>query len=121
MPKKILVADDEEIIRNYVSRALASRGYAVKTAADGAAALELARQEPFDLLICDLKMPELRGEKVVRAIAGLRPGLRVIVITGSVSEVSASVVPGLEVDGFLVKPFGIDEIRSLAGKLLGPA
>lgn len=119
MTKRILVADDEEIIRNYVSRALTGRGYEVRTAADGAAAIELARREPFDLLVCDLKMPELRGEKVVRAILGLRPGLRVIVITGSVSEVSASVVPGLEVDGFLVKPFGIEEIRALALKLLG--
>jgi CheY-like chemotaxis protein len=118
MPKTILVADDEEIIRNYVSRALSGRGYAVKTAADGAAAIEMARQENFDLLICDLKMPGLRGEKVVKAILALRPATRVIVITGSVSEISETIVPGLKVEGFLVKPFGIDEIRDLAEKTL---
>lgn len=56
MTKKILVVDDEEIVRNYVVRALLSRGYAVETATNGVSALDMAQKEKFDLVICDLKM-----------------------------------------------------------------
>lgn len=114
MHGKILIIDDEALVRNYVRRALASRGWAVSEIDNGAAALELLGRETFDLVVCDLKMPDMRGEEVVRGIRGRFPSVRIIVITGSVSNITSPIVPGVEVDGFLVKPFGIDEIRDLA-------
>ncbi|MCX5784299.1 MAG: response regulator [Elusimicrobia bacterium] len=119
MIKKILVADDEEIIRNYVTRALSSRGYSVGTASDGASALALAKKEEFDLVICDLKMPDMRGEEVIRELKILRPRTKVILITGSVSDISNPVTQRVAVEGFLIKPFGINEIRDLAAKVIG--
>lgn len=115
--RKILIIDDEALVRNYVRRALASRGWAVSEMDNGAAALDLLGRENFDLVICDLKMPDMRGEEVVRRIRQRLPAVKVIVITGSVSNVTTPIVPGVEVDGFLVKPFGIDEIRDLADKI----
>lgn len=117
MPKKILIIDDEDLVRNYVRRALASRGWAVSEMADGASALALVEKEDFNVAICDLKMPDIRGEEVVKIIRARRPEIKIIVITGSVSNLARPIVPGVEVDGFLIKPFGIDEIRELAEKV----
>lgn len=118
MSKKVLLADDEELVRNYVTRALSSRGFSVQTAVDGAAAVSAIEKEDFDVVICDLKMPDLRGEEVIKKVKTLRPKSRIIVITGSVSNISNPIVPGAEVDGFLIKPFGISEIRDLVEKIL---
>ncbi len=118
MPKKILVVDDEEIVRNYVRRALVSRGYAITTAANGVAALVAVVKEEFDAVICDLKMPDLRGEEVIKRIRALYPGIKVIVITGSVSDVTNPIAPGVEVESFLIKPFGIGELRDMVEKVL---
>ena len=119
MGKKILIIDDEDVVRNYVRRALAGRGWEVAEKADGASALALLEKEEFDVVVCDLKMPDMRGEEVVKRISALRPGARIIVITGSVSNIASPIVPGVNVAGFLIKPFGINEIRELAEKVLG--
>jgi len=119
MEKKILIIDDEDLVRNYVRRALASRGWAVTEMSDGATALALLETEAFDIVICDLKMPDMRGEEVIKRIRSGHPRTKIIVITGSVSNIASPLVPGVEVDGFLIKPFGINEIRDLAGKVLG--
>ena len=116
--KKALIVDDEDIVRNYVRRALSDRGWAVTESSDGSAAVSLAEKEDFDVVICDLKMPDMRGEETIRDIKSLRPGAKIIVITGSVSNLSGSPVSGIEIDGYLIKPFGINDIRALAEKVL---
>jgi len=118
MDKKILIVDDEDLVRNYVRRALLSRGWAVSETTDGASALALIEKEEFTAVICDLKMPDIRGEEVIKKIRARRPATKIIVITGSVSNLSRPIVPGVEVDGFLIKPFGINEILDLAEKVL---
>jgi CheY-like chemotaxis protein len=117
MSKKVLIADDEELVRNYVRRALASRGWEITEAANGAEALELAGGCGFDALVCDLKMPDMRGEEVIKRVRQACPGMKIIAITGSVSDIKAPLAPGVQADGFLIKPFGIDEIRDLLEKL----
>ncbi len=119
MTRKVLIVDDEALVRNYVRRALATRGWTVTEASDGASALRLFGAEKFDLVVCDLKMPDMRGEEVARRIREAAPAVKIIVITGSVSNITSPIVPGVDVDGFLIKPFGIDEIRALADKLAG--
>jgi len=118
MAKTVLVADDEEIIRNYVARALGGRGFEVTAVPDGTSAIAAARAADFGLLVCDLKMPDMRGERVIEAIQKLRPAIKVIVVTGSVSDLKSPLAPWVRADGVLLKPFGIDEIRALAAKLL---
>lgn len=119
MGKRILIVDDEELVRNYVRRALASRGWEIGEVNNGIAALALLQREAFDAVICDLKMPDMRGEEVIKRIRAMVPTMKIIAITGSVSNVTNPLVPGVELDGFLIKPFGIDEIRDLLEKVSG--
>lgn len=119
MARRILIVDDEELVRNYVRRALASRGWEISEADNGIAALALLKREAFDAVICDLKMPDMRGEEVIKRIRDLVPAMKIIAITGSVSNVTNPLVPGVELDGFLIKPFGIDEIRDLMKRVAG--
>lgn len=119
MGKQILIVDDEDLVRNYVRRALASRGWEITEADNGAAALVLLDKKTFDAVICDLKMPDMRGEEVIRRIRVKFPAMKIIAITGSVSNISTPIVPGVELEGFLIKPFGIDEIRELIEKVVG--
>ncbi|MBI4351066.1 MAG: response regulator [Elusimicrobia bacterium] len=119
MGKSILIIDDEDLVRNYVRRALASRGWEISEANNGATALDLLRRKDFDAVICDLKMPDMRGEEVIKKIRDMLPGMKIIAITGSVSNITTPLVPGVELEGFLIKPFGIDEIRDLIEKVTG--
>jgi len=119
MTGKILIVDDEDLVRNYVRRALSSRGWEVTEASNGLAALALVKAGEFDAVICDLKMPDMRGEEVIKNVRACRPAVKIIVITGSVSNITTPIVPGVEVDGFLIKPFGINEIREMVEKVLG--
>ena len=117
MTKKILLVDDEALVRNYVCRALASRGWEITVTDNGAAALQILAGGNFDAVICDLKMPDMRGEEVIKRIRTLLPAIKIIAITGSVSNIATPLVPGVELEGFLIKPFGIDEIRDLLEKI----
>lgn len=119
MTKKVLIVDDEDLVRNYVRRALASRGWDITEARNGTEALALTGRDDLSAVICDLKMPDMRGEEVIKAFKTARPSLPVIVITGSVSNIATPIVPGVEVQGFLIKPFGINEIRDLLDKVTG--
>lgn len=76
--KKILVADDEMSIRLLYSEELKEEGYDVVTAANGKEALEIVAREPLDLVILDIKMPEMSGIEVLRQIKEKFPNLPVL-------------------------------------------
>ncbi|MBA3944657.1 MAG: response regulator transcription factor [Herpetosiphonaceae bacterium] len=88
-PARILMADDEEPIRMTMSAILRRRGYAVTAVENGEAALALVHQQPFDLLLLDLKMPGLSGIDVARRARELQPDAAIIVLTGHGSLDSA--------------------------------
>ena len=80
---KILVVDDEESILRIVRRVLQAQGHTVLTASDGRRALEAMRGERIDLLISDVAMPVLRGPDLAATVRQLRPGLPVLLMSGS--------------------------------------
>lgn len=106
----ILVVDDEQIIRDFLSEVL--EDFDVTLASDGAEALELMKTREFDLIITDLRMPEVPGEEVVRVARDKNPDQKVIVISGysSLYTVSQSVNRGA--CAFLSKPFSISELMN---------
>ena len=106
--KSILVVDDEEIIRDFLSEVL--EDYSVSLATDGDEAIEKIRSQNFDLIITDLRMPRVSGEEVVRFTRDTYPGSKVIVISGysSLATVSQTVQNGA--CAFLAKPFSIKEL-----------
>ena len=107
--KSVLVVDDEEIIRNFLSEVLGDK-YDVSLASDGDEAIEQIKKRRFDLIITDLKMPRVPGEEVVRFAQQRDPTSKVIVISGfsSLYTVSQSINNGA--CAFLSKPFSIKEL-----------
>ncbi len=85
-PKKILLVDDEEIIRDALGGLLKTEGYKIIEACDGVQAIERLHGEQFDLVITDIKMPKKSGMDVLIEAKQLYPDIEVIMITGFTSE-----------------------------------
>lgn len=81
-PATILVVDDDETMRDLLRRMLERAGYAVVLAANGRDALERLRDQPTDLIVTDMVMPEMDGIELIRKLATERPRLPVIAISG---------------------------------------
>jgi DNA-binding response OmpR family regulator len=117
----ILVADDEEDLRELVAYRLTRSGYEVVAAVDGQEALELAREQRPDLMVLDVMMPRLDGYELtrrVRAEDSLR-SVPVILLTARSQE--SDVSRGFEVgaDDYLRKPFSPDELVARVRAVLG--
>ena len=79
---RILLAEDDESMRVYLTRALERVGYMVTAVDRGTAALPLLESEPFDLLLTDIVMPEMDGIELAQKAAVVAPDIRVMFITG---------------------------------------
>ena len=79
---KILVVDDEKVIRDGCHRILTGRGYEATTAENGQQAMDLLSREIVDLILLDLKMPVMSGEEVLEKTCTTYPDITVIIITG---------------------------------------
>ena len=115
-PLDILVIDDEGAIRSLLERAFTSRGHAVMQAADGTQALSVAAQMPFDVVICDLRMPGLSGREVVRRMRELPTcrRARFILSTGdSTTTDQLQEDEELAVAAVVNKPYDLDGLRRL--------
>jgi len=114
--QSILIVDDEEIIRDFLSEVLEE--YDISVACDGDQAIAKLKERPFDLVITDLRMPKVPGQDVVKAARELRPATKVIVISGysSLHTVSQSVTHGA--CAFLSKPFSIKELMQAVSAAL---
>lgn len=104
--ERILVVDDEPLVRNAHRRLLESLGYAVEVAADGEEALARFREAPesFDLVLTDQSMPRLEGVDLARALLELRPELPVILCTGYSDDVDETSARRLGLRSLLTKP-----------------
>ncbi|WP_294045719.1 PAS domain-containing protein [Sphingomonas sp.] len=117
----VLVIDDEPTVRMLVNDALVDRGYATIEAADGAAGLRVLESPArVDLLITDVGLPGgLNGRQVAEAARKLRPGLKVMFITGYAENAVLNhghIERGMEL---LTKPFAVDDLTSRVARLLG--
>ncbi|MCA9967041.1 MAG: response regulator transcription factor [Anaerolineales bacterium] len=117
MTTKILVIEDEERIREFLKRGLSFEGYQVETAADGQTGLDLAREEPPDLVLLDLMLPGMDGLEVCRR---LRAASEVPILMLTAKETIEDRVVGLDAgaDDYLVKPFAFDELMARMRALL---
>jgi excisionase family DNA binding protein len=117
--QRVLVVDDEEGIRDLLSRTLALADYEVDTTSDGVSALDLVRNDGYSLVIADLRMPGMDGLTLIRQVKRINPQLPIIIITGYSSESSAIEAVNLGVAGYLTKPVGIPQVLAAAAKALG--
>jgi len=116
---KILIVDDEQAVRDLLSKTLTMAEYEVDTASDGRTALERLHSSAYDLLITDLKMPGMDGLSVIREARRQSPDLPVIIITGYSTEASAIEAINLGVTGYLTKPFRLPRILAATARALG--
>lgn len=102
-PKRILVVDDDDILRVIIKRALERVGYEVECAADGQIALMLFEKSFFDLIVTDIQMPVMDGVALLKAVRK-QSKVPIVVLTGYSSLISAEEAYPMGADAYLTKP-----------------
>jgi len=103
--KKVLVIDDEQIVLDSVKKILEPEGHQVATAQSGRKGLELAMKQDFDIVLTDIRMPEIGGMRILREIKRSKPALPVVIITGYATVKSAVQAMKLGAANYIEKPF----------------
>jgi DNA-binding NtrC family response regulator len=117
MPK-ILVIDDEQSIRNLLDTLLSRKGYEVVLASSGRKGLELFRRERPDVVVLDLKMPEMDGLTVLKELRRIDSQWPVIVLTGAGTPEMEQQVEALGVTEFIEKEFSLHRLGDSLKRLL---
>ena len=108
-PRRILVVDDDESIRELVEMALSSEGHLVMTAPHGAAALEVIARTPPDVILLDMKMPVMDGWELARRYREM-PGPHAPIVVVTAAADAAGRAEEVAADGHLPKPFDLDDL-----------
>lgn len=120
---RILVVDDEKAVRELISDALKIEGHDVHTAENGKEALDLIGQNRYDLVFCDLRMPEMDGQELYEEVQRDYPQVlkRIVFVTAQAH--SADYGPFLRTTGIPVieKPFTLSQLRQMVVKMVGPS
>ena len=118
VPPHILVMEDDLSVAKGLELVLSEEGYAVNLAGTGELALEAFRQKRFDLLVEDLRLPDIDGMEVIKEVKEAKPETEVIVITGYGTTATAVEAMKLGVHDFLPKPFTENQIKSAIDEAL---
>jgi len=115
---RILLAEDDDAMRQYLARALERSGYAVQSVDRGTEALPLLETETFDLLLTDIVMPEMDGIELAQHAAKVAPDMRVMFITGfaAVTLKAGKAMPQAKV---LSKPFHLRDLVLEVDRMFG--
>lgn len=111
--KKVLVVDDTKNIRMLLSKCLELQGFQVETASDGLKAVQLLRDNSYDLAFLDIKLPEISGTEVLKRIRGIGISIPVIIITAYATVKNAVECTKLGAVAYLQKPFTSDKVVSV--------
>ncbi|MBX3597456.1 MAG: response regulator [Rhizobiaceae bacterium] len=117
---KILIVEDDESVRAMTSRALKNIGHAIEEAADGVQGLECihACGADYDLVVSDIRMPEMDGIEMAKEAARAYPGLKIMLVTGYADQRErADELNGI-IQDVMQKPFALADFRSRVSRLL---
>lgn len=114
----LLIVDDESGIRQLLTVVFEREKHRVRTAENGRAALSLLHEEPADLILSDVKMPDMNGIELLRAARELTPDVAVIMMTAFATVETAREAFKLGADDFVQKPFDVDELKLIIAKAL---
>jgi DNA-binding NtrC family response regulator len=115
----ILLVEDRDSLRRLLARALAEEGYEVAAAAGGAEAIRLLGERPFDLVLTDLRLPDLSGLEVLAASRQMQPRVPVVVLTAFGTVGAAVEAMKLGAFDFLEKPLELPDLARLVAKAIG--
>ena len=118
MTTKILLAEDDTDMRRFLVKALQAAGYNVISFDNGLAAYQRLREEPFELLLTDIVMPEMDGIELARRAAELDPDIKIMFITGFAAVALNPDSAAPRQAKVLSKPFHLRELVSEVGKML---
>jgi two-component system, chemotaxis family, chemotaxis protein CheY len=116
----VLVVDDDPDVRDLVEIVLSGGGYAVTTARDGAAALDLLRRTKADLILLDMRMPIMDGWEFAR-VYRQQPGPHAPIVAFTAARDAALRADEIQADGYLAKPFDVAELLELVARHTGQA
>lgn len=121
-PKHILIVDDEPRIALILARGLKALGpdYVTDTAFGGQIALTKAKLTAYDLVLTDCQMPEVSGLDLIDELPNLSPHTHLVLMTAHGTSALRQHVATLPLDGYIEKPFTLNELRSLVTRLLHP-
>jgi DNA-binding NtrC family response regulator len=114
----ILIVDDEQSYRQLLSLVFEGDGHAIRTAMNGREALAALQDEPADVVISDVKMPDMDGIQMLGAVRETQPDLGVILMTAFASVETAREAFKLGADDFIQKPFDVEELKLIVKKTL---
>jgi two-component system cell cycle response regulator len=118
MSTKVLVVDDDDHIRDTLSRMVEALGFSCKTAGNGVEALEYLQSEPFDIVVTDIRMPRMDGMALLREVNQHLKGVDVIVMTAYNVDFSYTEVIEAGATDFISKPFPLDELKAKIKRIL---
>lgn len=116
-PFRVLIIEDDPHLRQVLEALLADEGYAVLAADSGEAAIELARDRRFDLIVADIRMPGIDGLDTVQHLRSADPNLQSLVMTGYASEEDPIRALHIGVQAYLRKPFSLDDFLAKVSQL----
>src|SRR5689334_4178102 len=109
-PLRVLVIDDEPPIRKLLRVGLSAHGYQIIEASNGKMALELLGQQPPDLIILDLGLPDMQGHELLRTVRARNDSVPIVVLSSRDDEAGKVQALDLGADDYVTKPFGMDEL-----------
>jgi len=115
---RILLAEDDEDMRRFLAKALENAGYQVVSFDNGLSAYERLREEPFNLLLTDIVMPQMDGIELARKAAELDPDLKIMFITGFAAVALNADIEAPKDAKILSKPFHLRDLVSEVGRLI---
>lgn len=110
MNPKVLIVDDEERFRTTLGKLLSIKGLQVDNVGSARAALALLRENPYDVILLDVKMPEMSGVEALAEIKKIDSGIEVIILTGHASVDVAMEIMRLGGYDYLLKPCPVEEL-----------
>jgi two-component system cell cycle sensor histidine kinase/response regulator CckA len=118
---RVLLVEDEDMVRGFAVRALTSRGYDVVEAATGVEALEAMERHKgkIDLVVSDVVMPEMDGPALLKELRKKNPGLKIIFVSGYPNEAFKASLGGEAPFAFLPKPFSLPQLAAKVKEVLG--
>ena len=111
LSRRILVVDDEEILRDTIEEMLIILGYDVELAKDAKEALEIAKKEYFPLIITDLMMPKIDGTQLCKQIREINETAVIYAFSGFLTEVDSDQLKDVGFDGHLCKPVKMEVLK----------
>jgi DNA-binding NarL/FixJ family response regulator len=118
MPKRILLIDDEELVRVTLKEFLTILGLEVVEASSGSEGIEKVQQVEFQILITDYKMPDMTGIEMIREILKFKRDFKIVILSGFVAEITNKMLEGIEVSAILQKSADLGVLERIITQIL---